>query len=133
MGFFKKKQVSSFDILLLRESGMRFTREYEIKNEGGSCVITLYDIYYEKNETARRVLKTARCDEGAVIELLNGCDILKWNGFRGAHPKNVHDGIMFTFTAAVNGGEKTEASGSENFPENYRKFKEGLIGFLAAE
>ena len=66
------------------------------------------------------------CSTDTVLELLNKCRILSWDGFNGPHPKNVKDGIMFTLKATVNEGKKIYATGSQNFPKHYRDFRDGL-------
>ena len=71
------------------------------------------------------------CDAQTMIELMNTCGILRWNGFHGKHPKNVSDGIMFRFEATVNGGQGIFADGSENFPKGYREFVRALDSMLA--
>ena len=62
---------------------------------------------------------------------MNACDVPHWNGFHGAHPKNVQDGIMFSFEASVNGGQVVSADGSANFPKGYHEFVRTLDEMLA--
>ena len=124
--FFEKKQLTSFESILIRESGMRFRVEYEIKPGGGNAQISLYRIMIRDGEDVRELDSQADMSMGAFLELCSRCDFMSWNGFHGAHPKGVHDGIMFTIEARVNGGEEITAEGSENFPKHYREFMSEL-------
>ena len=105
------KTIISFDIVTLRESGMRCTAEYEIVVKDGKAEV--------------------ECSIDDVLKLFNDCRLLSWNGFDGPHPRGVCDGIMFTFKASVNDGKKIYASGSQNFPRHYRDFTNGLYNLLA--
>ena len=135
MGLFdgiRKKDVAvvSFETILLRESGMRFTAEYEIVMKDGNAEITEYSIRYLQKEDKRIPEKRTVCSEEAVLKLMNEYRVISWDGFSGAHPKGVSDGIMFTFRATVNGGKRIYATGSQNFPKNYREFRNGLNSLL---
>lgn len=122
-----KRKVESFDSVNLSLSGMRYSIEYEILCEDDEAAITLYGIRYVTGGGRERVPeRTAHCPAAKIVSVLNDCDIMKWNGFHGKHPRNVRDGEMFTFAAVVNEGEKILADGSENFPKNYRELKERL-------
>ena len=117
-----KRKVVSFDSVNLSLSGMRYSIEYEIIRLEADAELTIYDIRYLTGGGTERVPeKTVQYPAGNVIEMLNECGVMKWDGFHGKHPRNVRDGEMFSFTAVVNGGEKIRADGSENFPENYHK------------
>ena len=117
-----KRKVESFDSVNLSLSGMRYSIEYEILCEDDEAAITLYGIRYVTGGGRERVPeRTAHCPAAKIVSVLNDCDIMKWNGFHGKHPRNVRDGEMFTFAAVVNEGEKIRADGSENFPKNYHK------------
>lgn len=112
---------------------MRGTREYEIIDHGESSEVAEYGIYYRKPEDERRLERRAVCPTSQILELLNACHIPGWNGFEGRHPKGVHDGEMFSFTATVNGSEKIKASGSENFPKHFREFRRAVGEILNAQ
>ena len=56
---------------------------------------------------------SAVVDTAEFVELVNNCGVIRWDGFHGKHPKNVHDGEMFRFSACVNGEKTIEADGSE--------------------
>ena len=92
--------------------------------------------YYEKYSNGENILEldeSTACDIETMIRLMNKCNILGWNGFHGAHPKNVLDGIMFRFEAKVNNGVTVFADGSENFPKGYREFVRALDNMLTNE
>ncbi len=119
-------KIVSFDTVTLRESGMRYVIEYEILMKADHAEVSRYGIRFARNEDQRILEKRAVCSTDTVLELLNKCRILSWDGFNGPHPKNVKDGIMFTLKATVNEGKKIYATGSQNFPKHYRDFRDGL-------
>ena len=125
------KTIISFDIVTLRESGMRCTAEYEIVVKDGKAEVSQYSIRYSKDKDQRILKKRAECSIDDVLKLFNDCRLLSWNGFDGPHPRGVCDGIMTTFKASVNDGKKIYASGSQNFPRHYRDFTNGLYNLLA--
>ena len=127
------KRTETFEIVTLRESGMRGSWEYEIVMKDGRAEVSLYMIRYTGGDDERELSLRAECGADEMITLLNDCRILSWDGFNGPHPKGVRDGIMFRFSATVNGGEKITASGSQNFPRRYRDFTDGLYGILHRE
>ena len=98
---------------------MRGKSEYEVVNKGDKAEITFYQYRYSQKEEIKTPEKCAECGNDEVLKILNECRISKWDGFHGKHPRNVKDGIMFSFEAAVNEGWKIHADGSENFPKNY--------------
>lgn len=122
--FFEKKQVETFQSVLVRESGMRVTEEYEIINKGDICEIALYQLVPVPGtyDDERTLLRRAEYNTQEFVDLMNECGFVSWNGFDGKHPKNVSDGIMFSLFAVINDGMKVNAKGSENFPKNYKKF-----------
>ena len=122
--------IESFEIVTLRLSGMRFTSEYEIVMKGEEAEVTEYGIRYEKNEDKRVPEERTVCSTDKVLKLLNDCELLAWDGFVGPHPKDVRDGIMFSLKATVNGGRNIYAHGSENFPQHFREFRNGLNALL---
>ena len=124
------KKITSFEIVTLRLSGMRFTTEYEIVMKGKKAEVTEYEIIYAKEEKRAPESKKV-CNADKVLKLLNDCELLTWDGFVGNHPKDVRDGIMFSLKATVNGGRKIYAHGSENFPEHFREFRDGLEAILS--
>lgn len=133
--FFKKKQVTAFENILIRESGMRVTEEYEIIGKGDYCEISLYQIIFvqNSNEDKRVLMQSTQYDIQDFIKMMNECGFASWNGFEGKHPKNVHDGIMFKLYATINDGDTVSANGSENFPKNYKKFMGEIKSILNSQ
>ena len=127
-------KIESFETVTLHLSGMRFTTEYEIVMQDKDAEITEYGIRYEKEKGDVRVpQRKAVCSAETVLKLFNDCELLAWDGFHGAHPKDVKDGIMFSFKATVNGDRNIRAEGSENFPEHFREFWHGLDAILRSK
>ena len=123
------EKIASFEIVTLRLSGMRFTREYEIVMKGKDAEIVEYNIRYGKGEERVPERKTV-CSTDRVLKLLNDCELVSWDGFAGKHPIGVKDGIMFSLKATVNGDRKISAHGSENFPKHFRELRDGLNAIL---
>jgi len=123
------EKIKSFNIVVLRLSGMRFTTEYEIVMKDNEAEIVEYGIRYGKGEKRMPERKTV-CSADSVLKLLNDCELVSWDGFVGNHPKGVKDGIMFSLKATVNGGRKISAHGSENFPKHFRELRDGLNALL---
>ena len=128
----KKNQIVSFERMLLHISGMRITCEYEIISREEGTEVSYYEMNYATGEEKRLLKKQAICDSERFIQLLNDCGVLSWDGFEGKHPKHVLDGEMFTFDAAVNDGRTIHASGSANFPKNFREFINSLYEILSS-
>ncbi len=128
--FFKKIKIDSLESMTLGITGMRSKEEYEaLPTEAG--VELSYYVYYYSNVDDPRVLQGRTIvDMEEFIALLNECNVPKWDGFSGKHPKGVHDGYMFNFKAVVNGDEKIRADGSENFPRGYHELVNKLRGLI---
>ncbi len=126
-----KKSVVTFEKMTLTQRGMRGGTVYGIENKDGQVELKRYREVYSGEETALEPEASAVCDAEAFVGLMNDCNVMRWNGFHGKHPKNVSDGIMFSFKAAVNGGESISADGSANFPKGYKEFVNALDGMLA--
>lgn len=127
--FFRKETIKSFDIIVLSISGMRSIDVYEIKSENGKAAVSQYiDYFTDKND--RKLVRSASCSNEEMIELLNNCNIIKWDGFWGKNPRGVKDGYMFDFKAEVNNGREIRASGSNNYPKKYREFKSAIDALL---
>ena len=133
--FFSKNnpenKIVSFEIITLRETGMRGSTEYEIVEKDGNAALTQYVIRYTQGKDQRIPEKSAVVSTDMILEILNNCRILSWDGFNGPHPKGVLDGIMFRFDAIVNNGKKIYAHGSQNFPKHYREFRNALYEILS--
>ena len=119
----KRPEKSNYDI----DGGVVYTLE----GEGDTTQLRRYRETYRGGEDELVLESSVPCDAQTMIELMNTCGILRWNGFHGKHPKNVSDGIMFRFEATVNGGQEIFADGSENFPKGYREFVRALNSMLA--
>ncbi|MBR6917608.1 MAG: hypothetical protein IKN38_05435 [Clostridia bacterium] len=124
------KKTESFEIVNLHLSGMRGAYEYEILPKDGEAEVSYYGIRYSEGKEDRVLESRALCPAEKMIGILNDCRIMSWGGFHGKHPKGVLDGIMFTFEATVNGGERIHADGSQNFPKHYRDFTDALYAIL---
>ena len=127
---FKKAEVTSFDKILLKISGMRGSVEYEILCRKSETEISLYQFYYRQNGEERELCKQGFCDTNEFIAFLNDCGIMRWDGFEGKHPRGVLDGRMFRFYAEVNGGTTIRANGSENFPRHFRDFEDKICSLI---
>ena len=126
----KDKSIEKLEKLTLRESGMRFTSERELIMCKNGVEVSQYEIRYTKNGDERILIKRSLISNEAALKLLNDCKIMKWDGFSGAHPRLVKDGIMFSLTAVVNDGKVIRAEGSQNCSKRYREFTDGLNGLL---
>ena len=124
-----QKTVTSAETMTLTLRGMR--GGYVYKFEGDVTELRRYRETYRGGEDELVLESSVPCGAQTMIELMNTCGILRWNGFHGKHPKNVSDGIMFRFEATVNGGQEIFADGSENFPKGYREFVRALNSMLA--
>ena len=126
-----KKIITSIDAMRLVLRGMRDSTVYEIADEGGITELRIYREVFRGGEVFLELEESAAYAPAVFIELMNLCCVMRWDGFHGAHPKNVSDGIMFDFMAVVNGGQRIRADGSENFPQGYREFVRELNRMLA--
>lgn len=127
---FRSEKITSFEIVTLHTSGMRFTTDYEIVMKNGEAEVSRYGIRYSQNKNERILEERAVISEKEALGLLNDCCVLSWDGFHGAHPRGVLDGTMFSFKAIVNDGKTITAEGSQNFPKRYRNFTDGLYKIL---
>lgn len=123
--------VTSVETMTLTLRGMRGGHVYKFESEDDTTELRRYREVYRNGEDELVLEASAPCGAETMIELMNTCGILRWDGFHGKHPKNVSDGIMFRFEAAVNGGQTVKAEGSENFPKGYRDFVRALDAMLA--
>ena len=115
------EKVTSIEKFWLRISGMRFEVVYEMLETGDNVEITLYRIAYVNRKDSKIAEKSAVCEVEEILELLNSCNVMGWNGFHGDHPRHVCDGEMFSLVADVNRGLQIKAEGSENFPRGYKE------------
>lgn len=127
----KQKTIESFEIVSLRTFGMRYAAEYEIVMKTNQAEVSEYAIIFMQGKDERRLERRAVVGEDEILNLLNACKVLSWDGFHGKHPVGVKDGTMFSFKATVNGGKTVCADGSQNFPKHYRDFTDALNKMLA--
>ena len=126
-------KIISLESLTLRLSGMRCTTEYEIVTKDGTAEVSQYGIRY-KNDGSDRVLeRRAVCGADVMLNKVNECRLLSWDGFNGPHPKGVLDGTMFRLKAVVNGGREITAHGSQNFPRRFRDLENWFYEVLKDE
>ena len=104
---------------------------YTLEGEGDTTQLRRYRETYRGGEDELMLESSVPCGVQTMIELMNTCGILRWDGFYGKHPRGVKDGTMFTFTATVNGGQTIRAEGSTNFPKGYHEFVPALNEMLA--
>ena len=129
--FKKQVEITSVENMTLTLHGMRGGTVYKIANKNDKTELLFYREVYSKGEVTLELEKTTVFDTQAFVELMNTCGVMGWNNFHGKHPRNVLDGIMFKFTATVNGGEIIKADGSANFPKGYKDFVNHLNKTLA--
>ena len=124
---FKREKIIAFDRIRLKISGMRLTEVYEIVcRDDGAAELSQYYVSYENHEDKLNLIKRTVCPAKEILELLNNCGILRWDGFRGPNPRGVRDGYMFDFTAQVNGDRTVCASGSNNYPRHYHELTDAF-------
>lgn len=85
---------------------------------------------------SRHVIRAIDGDDAlyqTLCALLGDCRINEWAGFRGANPPDVLDGSSMGFQATLPDGSVITASGSNNFPPNYRRFSDALAELLLTE
>ena len=126
-----QKNVTSAEAMTLTLRVMRGGYVYKFEGESDVTELRRYRETYRGGEDELVLESSVPCGAQTMIELMNTCGILRWNGFHGKHPKNVSDGIMFRFEATVNGGQEIFADGSENFPKGYHEFVRALDSMLA--
>lgn len=127
-----KKEVTSAEEMTLVLRGMRGGVVYKFEGEGDAAELRRYREVYASGKCDLALETEVPCGEKMMTELMNTGDVLRWDGFHGKHPKNVHDGMMFTFSATVNGGQTIRAEGSANFPRGYHEFIRALNAMLTA-
>ncbi|MBO7376935.1 MAG: Pr6Pr family membrane protein, partial [Clostridia bacterium] len=125
-GDYSGSRVKSFEKVTLRLSGMRNLTEYEIVMKDGTAEIASYGMRYENGTETRVPRSSTEADASEVLDLLNRCRLVSWDGFNGPHPKGLKDGTAFRLDASVNGGRRIHARGSQNFPKGYRELVDWL-------
>ena len=127
MSIFDERKESEMTLIL---HGMRGSYVYTFENQRE---LRRYREIYRDGADKLVLEASAPCGEQTMVERMNACDILRWDGFHGKHPKNVSDGIMFRFEATVNDGQRIHAEGSANFPKGYHEFVRSLDAMLAEQ
>lgn len=117
----KRNEITSFEKLRLKISGMRGMRIYEIVCDGDAARIDEYFVRYQNGKDVLELERSKQIETDVLIAKLGEFNLLAWDGFHGKHPKNVLDGDMFSLVATLNGKE-IEADGSANFPNGYSEF-----------
>ena len=120
------KKITLVKKLTLTLRGMRGSIVYEIINNADKLELRLYREIFSNGENVLELENSTLVDIHIFIELMNNCGVICWDGFHGKHPRNVKDGIMFSFTAIVNDGQTIRADGSANFPKGYHEFVRGV-------
>lgn len=127
----KIEAIETVESATLTLHGMRGTSIYEIEVQNEKTELKLFSVVSVEGAWVRELQKSAVVDTEYLIELMNTCKVNRWNDFHGEHPKNVEDGIMFEFTATVNGTKTISADGSAKFPKGYNDFVRELGRILA--
>ncbi|MBE6626437.1 MAG: hypothetical protein E7628_04575 [Ruminococcaceae bacterium] len=122
--------VTSVESMTLTLRGMRGGDVYRFEISEEKTELCHYYEKYKGEDTILELDASVACTTDEMIELMNKCGIMNWDGFHGPHPRNVLDGTMFTFSAEVNGGRRIYADGSENFPKGYYEFVVALREML---
>ena len=125
------KTITSVETMELTLRGMRGGTVYKFDTQTDPPELCRCREKYSGTEDFLELEKSIPFSHEMMIELMNTCGIPRWDGFHGAHPKNVSDGIMFRFEASVNGGHTITADGSANFPKGYNEFVRTLDEMLA--
>jgi len=126
-----KKTVDSVESVKLTVNGMRGTAVYEIRISDQNAELQLFRKIFAGEEEILKPEKSAVCDTQTLTKLMNDCGVMRWDGFKGKHPKNVQDGDMFIFEAYVNNGQVIHAEGSANYPKGYHDFVFALNRLLS--
>ena len=134
-GMFRRRKDSSETVetienMKLTLRGMRGSYMYIFDSVNGQSELRRYVEKYCGEETNLILEASVLYNEQKMIDLMNTCSVISWDGFHGKHPKNVQDGIMFDFSAKVNGGRTVLADGSANFPKGYSEFVRTLDEIL---
>ncbi len=124
-------EIKSFERISITESGVRYKCEYELTASDSQAEMAEYSITFADGGERRELKRSASCGMEETLEALNVCGIGSWNGFIGAHPEGVDDGMMFSFEAVVNDSNIIRAKGSENFPDHYRELIAWITGKLS--
>ena len=123
--------ITSVEEMTLTLTGMRGRWVYQF--DGDTEQLRRCREVYSGEEDELLLEASIFCSKQTILDLFSTCEIHRWNGFHGAHPRNVQDGIMFRFEAMVNDGETVIADGSANYPNGYHEFVRALNTMLASD
>ena len=115
--------------MTLTLTGMRGEWVYQF--DGDTEALRRCRVVYSNGEDELVPEASMFCSKQTMLDLFSACEIHRWNGFHGEHPRHVQDGIMFRFEAAVNGGQTICADGSANYPRGYHDFVRTMDEMLA--
>ena len=115
--------------MTLTLTGMRGEWVYQF--DGDTEELRRCRVVYSNGEDELVPEASMSCSKQTMLDLFYACEIHRWNGFHGEHPRHVQDGIMFRFEAAVNGGQTICADGSANYPRGYHDFVRTMDEMLA--
>lgn len=120
-GIGKSKKVTDFEEIHFSTSpGRGKSTRYTIINEGDETEITISVSSSAKGKKSNK--EKGSCSTEEMIELLNDCDILSWDGF----DEEDEDGTLeFEFEGTINGKE-IEAEGRGAYPKNFEDFIDGV-------
>ena len=120
------KKVTDFDEIFLTTSpGRGKTTRYIIVCDDDETEISIKVTTSAKGDNGSTI--SGVCDTEDMIELLNDCEVLSWDGFDEVDKKS--SGIEFDFEAVINGKE-IEAEGRGKYPKNFEDFVEGVEELL---
>ena len=121
--------ITSVEEMTLTLTGMRGEWVYQF--DGDTEELRRCRVVYSNGEDELVPEASMSCSKQTMLDLFSDCEIQRWNGFHGEHPRDVLDGIMFRFEATVNGGQTICADGSANYPRGYHDFVRTMDEMLA--
>lgn len=124
-----------FQSLQFSETGMSAVRTI-IEAERTEDGIRLANVCEYMGNDSREIVREILGDELLLTEVqtkLGALGVRGWDGFIGNNPEGVLDGTSFNFRCTLTDGTTIRASGSNNFPYNYRKAYDYLFTMLYRE
>lgn len=92
--------------------------EYKVVRDGDDAKVT--SITGKRHELYSKATRVYKADD--LIDLLNECDVLSWDGFQGKEGTD-----RFEFTATINGKEITAEGSDEDDLENFDTLTQRLF------
>lgn len=110
---------------------MASTREYELLKTKDGLLATMYDGFWNYNDTVKR--KDCQVGQGIgtgrtyreVAQTIHRLGVEKWDGFCKSDP-NALDGESFSLEIVLADKKKITAHGCNAYPKNYREFLDCL-------